>query len=123
VLVTTQEIREPVLVGCQQFALIPFKSRSRSESRFPDDLVWAGEGGAVVKSGGTDHYADVRLQVWCEEPACDASRPSDLVEEGQFTTDVPTLVLGAAVCSTEHMIHAPRVCRCLSASDFSISAC
>lgn len=91
-----QEIDEPVLVDYQHFTLRPFNSRHRTSRGLPDTLLWAGEGGAVFKSGGTDHYADVRLQVCSETPPCDASQAWEIVEEGQFVTDVPILVLEGA---------------------------
>ena len=90
------EIEEPVLIEYNQFTLLPFRSWPQKDLQLPKGLMWAGDGGALFRSGGTDHYAGVRVVVCPHEPPPDTTQPWELVEQGVFTCDDPQLVLVGA---------------------------
>ena len=88
-----QAITEPVLVDHRQFMLRAFGSETPFVLDSPAELLFAGSGGAMFLSAGSDHLADVRVELWSGRPPADHSASWELAEQGTIDVDVRRLVL------------------------------
>jgi hypothetical protein len=81
----------PRIVEYHQFVLRGVRSPGLSRLETPDKLLFAGEGGAVFLSGGTDHIASVKVEVWSGKPDADSGGSWEMNEAGEFKVDVATI--------------------------------
>lgn len=87
---------DAVLVEHHQFAVRGDLSSLPLELPAPGEFLWAGSGGALLLSGGTDHYANVRLELWSAVPPLETSQAWDDPEEGVLVADGSDLVIEGA---------------------------
>lgn len=85
-------VEEQVRVEYHQFFLRTYNSPRPPELDTPEELLFAGFGGAVFLSGGTDHIATVVLELHAAAPEVDARQTWELSAEGALQADVVTLV-------------------------------
>jgi hypothetical protein len=57
-----------------------------------DQIMNAGAGGAIFRSGGTDHYPTIRMELWSTTPPATEPHHWDAIETGQITTPAPAPV-------------------------------
>jgi len=89
-------VEDLLLVEYFHFALQCYPSGTVAlDLGIPDGRVLGGPGGATLRSGTTDHYAPIRLELWPAEPAPDATRAWDEVESAAFSVDAVELRLTA----------------------------
>jgi hypothetical protein len=102
-----QSITESVLVDYYQFVLRPFDSPKVSDLGNPNELLSAGESGAVFLSGGNHHYAQIQLETWSARPATDHHTTWEISKGGMIATDVPHSYSRALAAGS-----AKRACNC-----------